>query len=506
MQVYLATEGTYPFVVGGVSTWADLLVRGLPDHHFQVAAVVDNPFHRLAYSLPPNVTLQPVPLWGLEMAEEYLSLPGSWRRALRTSSREVRRQFLPCWEPFVDALTAREASAGALGDTLAAVARFAERYDLRRALASPPTWSVLVERLRANALMARTSTGGVVEFGRALFRFLLPLCAPVPRCDVAHTSAAGLCALPAIVAKYRYGTPLLLTEHGIYLRERVLGMAEMPIEDKFLLVNFWRAVTELTYREADVLSPVCAYNADWEVALGVDRRRVRVVHNGLTSPELANLSPTPPPGPPTIGYVGRIDPLKDILTLIRAFNAVRQVVPDARLRLWGPATSPGYLEECKAEAAAHGLSPDGLARAPISFEGSTADLPRAYGSCHVVALSSVTEGFPYTVVEAMLAARPVVASDVGGVSEALSVAHPQRPGNSLLVDPGDPQAMARGLISVLLAPEEERLAIGLSLRARALEHFGVARSVGSYAEVYQQLVDNGPSRLGGGRAGTREAA
>jgi hypothetical protein len=86
VKIYLSTEGTYPFVVGGVSTWADLLVRGLPDHEFHVAAIVDNPFYRLAFDLPPNVTLQPVPLWGSEMAEEYLRVPGSWRRAWRTSN------------------------------------------------------------------------------------------------------------------------------------------------------------------------------------------------------------------------------------------------------------------------------------------------------------------------------------------------------------------------------------------------------------------------------------
>jgi hypothetical protein len=43
VRIYLSTEGTYPFVLGGVSTWVDMLVHGLPHHEFDIGAVVDNP-------------------------------------------------------------------------------------------------------------------------------------------------------------------------------------------------------------------------------------------------------------------------------------------------------------------------------------------------------------------------------------------------------------------------------------------------------------------------------
>ncbi len=350
----------------------------------------------------------------------------------------------------------------------------------------------MLEQLRANALMARTSTKGAIDFGRALFRFLLPLSAPIPRCDVVHTSAAGLCALPAVVAKYRYGTPMVLTEHGIYLRERLMALAPKPVEEKFLLVNFFRAVTELAYREADILTPVCAYNAGWEAALGVDQRRVRVIYNGSNDVALSALPLQPPPGPPTVGYVGRIDPLKDVVTLIRAFSLVRRAVPTARLRIWGPASSQSYLAHCKKLASSLGLLDDGSGLQPsaLSFEGPTNDLPAAYEASHVIALSSVTEGFPYTVVEAMLAARPTVATDVGGVSEALGGIQLGEGGTSLLVEPGDPRALANALSAVLLAPEAERLGVGVALRARALERFGVVGFLSAYSEVYRELAEN----------------
>jgi glycosyltransferase involved in cell wall biosynthesis len=101
----------------------------------------------------------------------------------------------------------------------------------------------------------------------------------------------------------------------------------------------------------------------------------------------------------------------------------------------------------------------------------------------------VTEGFPYTVVESMLAGRPIVASDVGGVSEAIGGVRLGDGDTSLLVEPGDPRSLADALSTVLLASESERLTVGLALRARALERFGVAGFRAGYAQVYEQLVE-----------------
>jgi glycosyltransferase involved in cell wall biosynthesis len=496
VRIYLSTEGTYPFVLGGVSTWVDMLVHGLPHHEFEIGALVDNPHHRIQYRPPPNVTLQPIPLWGLELAEEYLPRPEGWRRALRTSSPVVRDRFLPSWEHLVDCLAAPEADSQALGDSLSEVAHFAERYDLRRALGDAATWTLLLDRLQANPIHARTGLAPAMEFARTMYRYLLPLTAPTPVCDVAHSTAAALCALPAIVAKYRYGTPLVLTEHGIYLRERLLAMSTEPFGTKVLFANFYRAVVELAYREADVLTPVCGYNAGWEEALGVEPERIRVIHNGV-DPARIDVWPEPD-GPPTVGFVGRIDPLKDVLTLIQAFARVRRAVPNARLRIWGPPTSPAYLQQCQAAVRDLGLSD------AVTFEGSTNDIAAAYGSSHVIALSSISEAFPYTAVEAMLAARPLVATAVGGVAEALGPA--QCRGTDMVVEPGDPGAMAGALLAVLGASPVERAHLGDWMRNRALTLFTAKRMFDDYDDVYHKLFEPVPSTLSPDHVGRSAAA
>ncbi|MBV9660572.1 MAG: GT4 family glycosyltransferase PelF [Acidimicrobiales bacterium] len=478
MRIYLTTEGTYPYVLGGVSTWTDMLVRRLQHHYFEVGAVVDNPFHRLAFSSPENVRIHPIPLWGLELPEEFQRQPGAWRRSWRTSSRLVHSEFVPSWQRFLDAITTANADTGDLADALRAIAHFAENYDLRKALSHAGTWDELASRLHGNPIHARSGLAPTMLFARTLYRYLMPLAVPTSPCDIAHTTAAGLCALPAIMSKYRYGAPLVLTEHGVYLRERLLALSHEPIGTKLLFTNFYRAVVELCYQEANVVAPVCAYNATWEQVLGVAPERIRVIHNGVEAE--THVPVREPSGPPTIGFVGRIDPLKDVVTLIRAFARLRGRRPDARLRLWGPATSEEYLLHCRSISAQLGVTD------AVTFEGPTTVPARAYAACHVVVLSSISEAFPYTVIEAMLAARPVVATAVGGVSEAVGEA--DCAGTGLLVEPGNPGAMAHAVDAVLGASVSERAKVGRRLRQRALGMFTAERFAGRYDALYRELA------------------
>ena len=240
---------------------------------------IDNPHHRIAYRPPANVTLQPIPLWGLELAEEYLPRRDGWRRAWRTSPPVVRHRFLPSWEHLVDCLAAPEASRG-----LSATA--CRRSPISR---SASTCAALGERRHPGRCCSSGSDehhpphvrGSPPDgFARTLYRYLLPLTAPTPVCDVAHSSAAALCALPAIVAKYRYGTPLVLTEHGIYLRERS-GPVGGALRDQGALRQLLPGRRRARLPGSRRAHAGVRYNAEWEEVLGVDPDRIRVIYNGV---------------------------------------------------------------------------------------------------------------------------------------------------------------------------------------------------------------------------------
>ena len=130
--------------------------------------------------------------------------------------------------------------------------------------------------------------------------------APTPPADVLHVTAAGWSAIPALVHKALHGTPMVLTEHGVYLREAYLAAVRGggPPGARFAATRLARGLARAAYAGADVICPVTDANAYWEMGLGIDPAKILVLYNGLRQPA----APVPPPGARVVVSVGRIDP------------------------------------------------------------------------------------------------------------------------------------------------------------------------------------------------------
>ena len=169
------------------------------------------------------------------------------------------------------------------------------------------------------------------------------------------------------------------------------------------------------------------------------------------------------------GYVGRLVAIKDPLTLVRAFALVSPQFPDARLLIAGD----GELRAAT-EHAVRDLRVEGKVR----FAGWQLDLPRLYDAIDVILLSSLNEGTPVSLIEAMAAGRPVVATRVGGVPDVV------RQGETgLLVPPGDPAGMADAM-RILGGDPEMRLRLGMAARREAAARFRAERLVDDVARLY----------------------
>ena len=171
------------------------------------------------------------------------------------------------------------------------------------------------------------------------------------------------------------------------------------------------------------------------------RSRIRVIYNGVNSGPAASTEPLEARrylgldvNARIILSVGRMDRVKDFATLLRAMPRVIREVPEALLLVAGDGDN-GYMAELRALAAALGVE------ARVRFLGSRPDVPDLFTACDVFALTSITEATSMTILEAMRAGRPVVATDVGGNSEL--VAHGQ---TGLLIPAGHPEAAAHALL------------------------------------------------------------
>jgi glycosyltransferase involved in cell wall biosynthesis len=374
------------------------------------------------------------------------------------------------------------------GEVLREIFEYGQGHDLHAAFTSDAAVRVLSaacrERGAAGEQVAPTLHDAVSVL-RLLEHGLRPLSAPPAQCDLTHVTTNGIAVLPALVASWRHGTPMLLSEHGVYLREHYLhsrtGVHRWPV--RALYLSFLRRLCTLGYRQASGIVPCNAWNRRWEERLGADPARIRTVYNGVDPAAFAPCRSEPPV--PTIVWVGRIDPMKDIETLLRAVALVRVEMPRARLRLFG-APAPGrepYFARCRRLVAELGIGD------AVSFEGRCEDPRAAYSAGHLVVLCSISEGLPYTVLEAMSCGRPCVVTDVGGVGEAAA-------GAGVLVPPRDAPALARACLR-LLDDHRLRQELGERARARVLARFTLDRMIAAYAEIYRAV---GSGRLLRGEA------
>ncbi|GCD43196.1 glycosyltransferase [Streptomyces paromomycinus] len=322
--------------------------------------------------------------------------------------------------------------------------------------------------------------------------------------DLCHATAGGSVALPGLLAKRFFGTPLLLTEYGVRLRERYLARsgvgASAPV--RALLGAFETALAAETYAEAALVTPGSARTRRWQERCGAGRERLRTVYPGMDAAGFTAVPDAPADHSATLVWTGTVEPAKDLVSLLHAFARVHRAEPAATLRIVGaPGPLPedaAYLAQCRVLAAQ--LFPDEAADErsagdnPVSFEEvGGPGLPRpqdVYAAGSVLVLSSVAEGFPRSLVEAMLSGRATVSTDAGAVCEVIG-------GTGLVVPPRNPRALADACLALLLDPGR-RARLGAAARARALELFTVEQNVAAFRGIYLELMSRTPCRPAAG--------
>ncbi|MCF3965109.1 DUF3492 domain-containing protein [Streptomyces fuscigenes] len=525
MRIGLLTDGGYPYAAGQFGLWCERLVRGLADHEFDVYALSRGERQeRLGLvGLPPQVRrVHTAPLWTpVDDGRTY------GRRERRRFADHFGRLALGVCDERADTF-----AAGLYG--LAELAR--ERDGLYAALRSETAVRALEAACRAPGArrgVRDATVPDLLAFAGEMERALRPLSldwygsegdtaaarrgradaygAPdtgpaLAAADVCHATTAGPAAIPGLLAKRFFGVPLLVTEYGVQLRSHYLaadgareGAARAPV--RALLAAFHGRLAAEVYRAAQLVTHGNAHARRWQERCGADRASLRTVHPGMDAGRFAEVGEGDDPGDPdTLVWVGRVEPAKDLVSLLHAFAEIRRRRPGARLRIVGTAAAagegPAYLSHCRTLAAQ--LFPDEASGAyaigenPVSFEevgGPEApELPDAYAGAGVVVLSSSVEGFPAGLVEAMFCGRATVSTDVGAVVEIVG-------GTGLVVPPHNPKALARACLD-LLADDGRRRLLGAAARSRALELFTVEQNVAAFRAAYLEIVSHSPGRHG----------
>ena len=491
ISVLMTTEGTYPHSGGGVSTWCDALIRNTPEVHYTLLPIMMNPHIELKYDPPRNARrVINVPLWGIEEPAEFLTditFATLHLRKRDTTDAIIEREFVPLFHTLLDTINGGGEDAAAFGRVLVAMEDYFRTHDYNKTFKSRPVWFAFRENMESfsRQMTAASRLPGpayqhpsvfdLTESLRWLYRFLLVVNVRVPRTTLTHSTAAAFCGIPCITAKVRHGTPMILTEHGVYLREQNLFLSRFQrlFFAKQFLLNLITTVSRANYHHADVISPVCYYNTRWEVAQGVARDKIRVIYNGVDPDRF--VPSERPSDQQRVVATARIDPLKDIETFLRMAALVHKTNPRARFVIYGAVADKQYFAKCLRLRGELGL--DRI----VEMGEEAANVVSAYQSADVIALTSISEAFPYSVLEAMSCGKPVVSTDVGGVKEALE-------GNGALVPPGDAEALAAE-VRKLLDDAALRATLGARGRAAIVEKYRVDHTIAKYLDLYTELAE-----------------
>jgi len=289
------------------------------------------------------------------------------------------------------------------------------------------------------------------ELGRALGEF-------APELVSAHTAKAGWIGR-AVAA--RRGWPVLYTPHGWAIGDR-LGPAQG-------LVFRWAERVAAGWASGIVC--VSEYERELALRAGIaGAEKLHVIYNGVRDiPETWRAEPGA--NPVRMVSVARLEAPKDFRTLLKALAALRSL--DWELELIGD----GPLEREVREVAARG----GIAER-VRLLGYQAEPAIALARAQIFVLSSRSEGFPRSILEAMRAGLAVVASNVGGVSEAVAEG-----ATGLLVPAGNAEALS-GALRKLIGDAAERKRMGHAARLTYEGRFGFERMFRKTVALYDAVA------------------
>ncbi len=288
-----------------------------------------------------------------------------------------------------------------------------------------------------------------------------------------HGARAALFGRLAAASLGRRRPRVVYTIHGF-------AALHYPQPRRGLLLTIERALAPLT----DRFIAVCHAEREALLAVGVGRpERVDVVWNGIRVARFRDVrleradwraALGVPPDAFLLTTICRLHKPRDFDTLLRAFWLVAEASPAARLLIVGDGPLRPQIERQIGDLS--------LAQR-VTLTGWRDDLPAVYAASDAYVLTTWGwEGLPLTVLEAMAAGRPVVATAAGGVPEAVMDGE-----TGLLVARRDVDGLAEALRTLIEHPAQ-RLAMGAAGRARAEAHFAAGRMVAHIATIYEQLL------------------
>ena len=397
MRICLILEGCYPYVFGGVSTWMHQYINEMKEHEFVLWVIGANGKDRgkFVYELPENV---------VEIHEVFLDDAlrlkdsGRMRHTFTEKERNSLKELMLCTRPDWEVL-------------------FHLYHDLKlnpmSFLKSEEFLNILTECCIKD--YPYTPFADAFHTMRSMLLPVLYLMgSEVPQADVYHAICTGYGGLLACLGGYVHKKKVLLTEHGIYTREReeeIIRAKWVQSAFKRQWISFFYMLSDIIYKRAFSVSALFTNAMLAQIQMGCAKEKCRVIENGINYERLSPIPLKEEDGWVDIGAVVRLAPIKDIKTMIYAFYELCKRRDHVRLHIMGGVDDEEYAQECYTLV-------EQLHLGNVIFTGRV-DIISYMEKLDFTILTSISEGQPLSVLESFAARRPCVTTDVGCCRELL---------------------------------------------------------------------------------------
>ncbi len=466
MTICLIVEGAYPYVTGGVSSWMHQLILSMPDVEFilQVISAKRDSSRKFRYEMPPNVK---------EVHEIFLLDDDVVNYMTKKRTRLSRADF----DAFESLLFGKEVNWDRI------LTYFHRNNASIDSIVAGFDFFTMVSNYHEENFAGVPFTDFLWSM-RSMYMPLLTILRAHPvKADVYHSASSGYSAILGCMQKLVFGKPFFLTEHGIYTREREeelirAGWVQGIYKD--LWIDQFGKIGRCGYDYADVVSSLFEDARNFQIELGCDKAKTKVIPNGVDVQRYANI-PLKEKGDQyiNIGSILRVTPIKDVKTMITAFSYAKE--KDNRLKLWimGPQDEdPEYADECNKLI-------ERLAVQDIVFTGSINVLDYI-GKMDLILLSSISEGQPLVILEAFAAKKPFVATNVGNCKGLIEGEFDEEGKAGAVVPVTGSTQMAYAILSII-SDSKLKEKMGLIGYNRVVNFYDKADIYNRYFQQYLEL-------------------
>lgn len=467
MRICLFLEGSYPYVRGGVSSWVDAFIKSLPEHDFILWTIIDQEKKRgqFKYELPKNVAA--VYENALESA---LNLRVKRNAGLRLTPAEK--------ETVVELITCKNPDWAFL------------QHIFQEQKKNPVDFFMSEEFLEIikEYAQAEYPAAGFLDFFWTIRSMFLPLLylmtQRVPEADLYHSLSTGYAGIIAATGAKKYNRPFVLSEHGIYTREReeeILLSDWVDTDFKTMWISIFRMFSRYCYQSAHRVTSLFSRASQIQQELGCPPEKCVVIGNGIRVSEFRAIPKKAPDGWVDIGAIVRIAPIKDLKTMIYTFANLKQEMSNVRLHIIGPVDDEEYYQECLSLIEFTGVK-------DVIFTGLV-NTKTYLEKIDFTVLTSISEGQPYAVIESMAAGRPVVVTNVGSCCELVEggAGDPFGPAG-ICVPPMHQGELLRAFLA-MCRDAEMRQKMGEAGQRRAEAYFDLSTVLSRYLETYHEAKE-----------------